>query len=67
MAASPATTDAMVYDDAAAPAMLDPFLRHWYVRPAPDATTLNVAGDPMHAVWFEGCVVMLTVAQLLPL
>ena len=47
-----------------APLMFTVFLRHWYVRFAPVAVTLNVAGCPAHTVCAVGCVVIAVAALM---
>src|SRR5262245_32127048 len=37
---------------------LIPFSLHWYVRPTPDAVTLNVVLPPAHTKLFAGCWLM---------
>jgi hypothetical protein len=48
----------MVNEDEVAPPIFTPPFLHWYVRPEPVATTLNVTLLPAHIVWLTGCVVI---------
>ncbi len=49
---------AIIRVDPAAPPMLMPLRRHWYVRLLPAAVTVNVALPPVQTVCATGCVVI---------